>query len=837
MKPTDPRSDTAAKTTATNGDEPAKDKEQTGAVPTKDKEQTGAAPVRGEDKSTATVKPDQAARTEASKQADVKAEPTTSAAAKATAPVTAAPARPEEKAAVRPAAPVEEKKSAIAPKAEKRGSAAPAAEDSALGAPKDDAKARGVAPRLEERPGVAAPKAEEQAGPALVPGAGKKRVIPEQEGRARVIIENVRPCVDCGRFAIKRTVGETVVVEADAFTDGHDMIRCLLLYRKETASEWIELPMTALGNDGWRASFVVSELGRYVYTVTAWVDHFLTWRYDLGRRTDVADIALALRIGSALVKEAAERASGAARTQLEEHAQVLARATPEEGKRIGADPLLGELMGRYPDRRLATTCAPALPVHVDRERARFSTWYELFPRSCVSEGGKHGTFESCEKRLPYVAQMGFDVLYLPPIHPIGATFRKGKNNALVAQPDDVGSPWAIGAADGGHKAVHRELGTLESFRRFMAKARELGIEIAMDIAFQCAPDHPYVKQHPTWFRWRPDGTVQYAENPPKKYQDIYPFDFESEDWEPLWEELRSVFLFWIEQGVRIFRVDNPHTKPFAMWEWLIGSVQREHPDTIFLAEAFTRPKIMHRLAKLGYTQSYTYFAWRNTKQELTDYFTELTQSHAREYFRPNLWPNTPDILTEFLQFGGRPAFMLRVALAATLGASYGIYGPAYELLEHVPRDPGSEEYLHSEKYQIRVWDLKRPESLREYVTLLNRIRKENPALQSDWSLRFHRAENDAMLCYSKSTEDSSNVIVVVANLDPHHVQSGWVELDLEPLELESAKPYQVHDLLSGAHYLWQGRRNFVQLDPKSSPVHVFRVRRKVRTERDFDYFL
>jgi starch synthase (maltosyl-transferring) len=461
----------------------------------------------------------------------------------------------------------------------------------------------------------------------------------------------------------------------------------------------------------------------------------------------------------------------------------------------------------------------------------------MFPRSCTADVRRHGTFADCEKRLPYIAEMGFDVLYLPPIHPIGVAFRKGRNNALSAGPEEPGSPWAIGAAAGGHKSVHPELGTLDDFRRFVKKAKDHGIELALDIAFQCAPDHPYVKQHPTWFRWRPDGTVQYAENPPKKYQDIYPFDFETEDWKALWQELKSIFDFWIEQGVSIFRVDNPHTKPFPMWEWLIGEIKHAHPEVIFLAEAFTRPKIMHRLAKLGYTQSYTYFAWRNTKHELTEYFTELALADSREYFRPNLWPNTPDILTEFLQFGGRPAFMLRVALAATLGASYGIYGPAYELLEHVPRDQGSEEYLNSEKYEVRTWDVERPDSLRHFIARLNAIRRENPALQSDWSLRFHQVDNDSMICFSKTSGDKKNVVLIVANLDPHHTQSGWVDLSLSGLEFETDRPYQVHDLLSDARYLWHGSRNFVQLDPNSTPVHIFRLRRKVRTEQDFDYFL
>ena len=659
-----------------------------------------------------------------------------------------------------------------------------------------------------------------------------------EEGRHRVVIERVRPQVDGGRFAIKRTVGETVTVEADVFADGHDVIRCLLLFRPENSRIWREVPMQPMGNDLWRAGFAVSELGRYAYSVTAWVEPFVTWHHDLARRVDVQDIEVALKVGAALVMEAANHATGVPRAQLKEFAEALQAAqTPEEGKRIGADPDLMELMSRHAERRFPTTYEITLSVIVEPVRARFSSWYEMFPRSCTSEAGGHGTFKDCESRLPYVAGMGFDVLYLPPIHPVGMKFRKGPNNALIAAAEDPGSPWAIGAPEGGHKAVHGQIGTLDEFREFVAKARDQGIEVALDIAFQCSPDHPYVKKHPSWFRWRPDGTVQFAENPPKKYQDIYPFDFETEDWRELWDELKSIFLFWIEQGVRIFRVDNPHTKPFPMWEWLIGGVKAEHPDIIFLAEAFTRPKIMHRLAKLGYSQSYTYFAWRNTKHELTEYFTELSQSVSREYFRPNVWPNTPDILTEFLQFGGRPAFMLRVALAATLSASYGIYGPAFELLEHAAREPGSEEYLNSEKYEIRAWDLDRPDSLRDYIARLNRIRKENVALQSDWGLRLHFVDNDDLICYSKSTEDMSNVIVVVANLDPHHVQSGWVELPLPSLDLKAEAPYQVHDLLSGAHYLWHGARNFVQLDPKSGPVHVFRVRRKVRSERDFDYFM
>jgi starch synthase (maltosyl-transferring) len=654
-----------------------------------------------------------------------------------------------------------------------------------------------------------------------------------ESGRQRVVIEGVEPQIDCGRFPIKRTVGETVVVEADAFTDGHDAITVLLLWRPESQAEWHEAAMEPLGNDRWRAEFTPTEQGRWLYTVTAWVDRFKTWRRDLQKRVDaVQDVAVDLLVGAGLVREASERAEDRILAGLAEELET--GKDPEARLRLALDDELAQLMDRSADRRFASVYHAELAVVVDRERARFSSWYEFFPRSCGPEG-RHGTFRDCEARLRYVAEMGFDVVYLPPIHPVGTAFRKGKNNALTAEPDDVGSPWAIGSGEGGHKAIHPELGTEEDFRRFLGKARDLGIEIALDVAFQVSPDHPYAREHEEWFRKRPDGTIQYAENPPKKYQDIYPFDFETDAWNPLWQELKSVFDHWIGFGVKIFRVDNPHTKPFPFWEWAITEIKREHPDVLFLSEAFTRPKIMYRLAKLGFTQSYNYFPWRNRRWELEEYFTELTQTKVREFFRPNLWPNTPDILTEPLQIGGRPAFMARLILAATLGASYGIYGPAFELMEHKPRERGSEEYLDSEKYQIRQWDLERPDSLRELIALVNRIRRENPALQLDRSLRFHPSDNDQMLCYSKAAGD--NVIVVAVNLDPHHVQAAWVELKLEELGLERDQPFQVHDLLTGARYLWHGSRNFVRLDPQQVPAHVFRVRRHVRTERDFDYFL
>jgi starch synthase (maltosyl-transferring) len=474
---------------------------------------------------------------------------------------------------------------------------------------------------------------------------------------------------------------------------------------------------------------------------------------------------------------------------------------------------------------------------VERDKARFSTWYEMFPRSCAPVPGQHGTLADCEARLPYIAQMGFDVLYLPPLHPIGTVHRKGRNNAVVAAAHDPGSPWAIGAAAGGHKAVHPQLGTLEDLRRLVTRAHEYGIEVALDIAFQCAPDHPYVQEHPEWFRWRPDGTVQYAENPPKKYEDIYPFDFDTPHWQALWEELKSVLDFWIEHGVRIFRVDNPHTKPLRFWEWLIGAVQATHPEVIFLAEAFTRPKIQYELAKRGFTQSYTYFAWRHTKEELSGYFTELTRTTVREYFRPNLWPNTPDILTEYLQHGGRPAFMIRLVLAATLGASYGIYGPAFELGEHLPREEGSEEYLDSEKYELRHWDLEKPDSLRDFIARVNRIRRDNPALQSNQGLQFHPVDNPELLCFSKYNAEHANAILVVVNLSPYHAHSGWVELQLDALGLDARQPYQMHDELSNARYLWHGTRNYLEIDPQVVPAHIFRIRHRLRSERDFEYFL
>ncbi len=668
--------------------------------------------------------------------------------------------------------------------------------------------------------------------------------------RKRVVIEGVQPQIEGGRYAIKRTVGETIVVEADAFSDGHDVISCALLYRPKHVDTWDEVPMEPmLGKytngeqavDRWRAEFVVTQQGKYYYTILGWVDHFKTWRRDLQKRVDAGqDVSVDLLIGARIVQEASERAADDNDAEwLRSWAGVLRKEGDMQHRvQVAMDEQLELYMNRHPDRRFATMYEKELIVTVDRERARFSTWYEMFPRSCASKPGRHGTFKDCEARLPYVAEMGFDVLYFPPIHPIGRSFRKGKNNSLQAEPDDCGSPWAIGAAEGGHKSIHPELGTLEDFRNLVKRAREeYNIEIALDIAFQCSPDHPYVQEHPEWFYQRPDGTIQYAENPPKKYQDIYPFFFETDNWLGLWKELKSIFLFWIEQGVLIFRVDNPHTKSFRFWEWVIEEIKEQYPNVIFLAEAFTHPKIMYNLAKLGFTQSYTYFAWRNTKLDLTNYMTTLTRSEVREIFRPNFWPNTPDILNEYLQTGRRPAFMIRFILAATLTASYGIYGPPFELCINTPVKPGSEEYLDSEKYQIRNWELKAPHSLRYLIAQVNRIRRENPALQSDWNIVFHPTDNEQIICYSKHTDDLKNIIVVTVNLDPYHTHSAWVDMDVEILGLDEKKPYQMHDLLDDARYFWSGSRNYVQLNPHHVPSHIFCIRKHVRSERDFDYYM
>jgi starch synthase (maltosyl-transferring) len=661
----------------------------------------------------------------------------------------------------------------------------------------------------------------------------------EGDGRSRVIIEKVTPEINAGRFPIKRTPGESVLLEADIFADGHEVLSAAVKFRGPGKRDWEETPLEPLVNDRWRGEFVVSEIGIYTYTLEAWIDHFQTWRRDLEKKFKAGvNLTTEFLTGAQMLEAAATKAK---KPDAHELRAAAANIHPDDPipvpskVAIALSSRLADLMGQYSAREFPAAYERELQVIVDPVRARFGAWYEMFPRSCSPVRGKHGTFQNCEAMLPRIAKMGFDVLYLPPVHPVGKAYRKGPNNRLAAGPEDPGSPWAIGSEEGGHKSIHPQLGTLDDFRRLVTKARESNIHVALDIAFQCSPDHPYVREHKDWFRIRPDGSIQYAENPPKRYQDIYPINFESPDWKNLWAELRSVFQFWIDQGVHIFRVDNPHTKSFHFWEWCISSLKSQHPELIFLSEAFTRPKVMYYLAKLGFTQSYNYFPWRNTKRELIEYFTELTQAEVKEYFRPNLWPNTPDILTQFLQYGGRPAFVIRYLLAATLGASYGIYGPAFELCEHKPRETGSEEYLDSEKYQLRHWDLENPGNLTDLITRVNRIRRENPALQSNESLQFHATDNEQVIAYSKSTAD--NLVLVILNLDPYHVQRGWVKLALDRWGIGGTETYQLHDLLTDARFLWSGANNFIELDPTFAPAHILVVKRYVRTERDFDYFI
>ncbi|WP_114209608.1 maltotransferase domain-containing protein [Acidisarcina polymorpha] len=644
-------------------------------------------------------------------------------------------------------------------------------------------------------------------------------------GYKRVVIEGVTPEVDSGRFPIKRVLEDVVTIEADVFADGHDLVAARLLFKREDATEWQSVYMTALGNDRWRGEFPVSEIGRYVYTVAGAIDRFGTWRSDLTKRIAAGqDVAIELLHGALILDHFAGLATGVEAARLTAWADVLRTQSTEESSRVLAisDEVLA-LVRKYPDKAFETNYDRELAIVVEREKARFSSWYELFPRSQGPSATVHGTFADCEARLPYVAELGFDVLYFPPIHPIGRAFRKGKNNTTTAEPGDVGSPWAIGAKEGGHTAILSDLGTLADFKHLLAKAKEFGLEIALDIAFQASPDHPWVTEHPTWFKHRADGTIQYAENPPKKYQDIYPLDFESRDWTGLWDALRDVFLYWAEQGVRIFRVDNPHTKAFPFWGWAIPEIKREYPDALFLSEAFTRPRVSQRLAKVGFTQAYTYFTWRNTKQELTEYLEELNEYPLKEYFWPNFWPNTPDILPVSLQSGGEPAFLARLVMAATMTSNYGIYGAAFELMESVPFKPGSEEYLNSEKYEIKHWDLDSPVSLKNYIAQVNAIRRENKALQANDGLGFHPTDNPYLLSYSKSTKDGLNRILVVVNLDPTRVQSGFVTLDLAALGLKDDQSFVVHDLLTDRRYSWSGQRNYVELRPAELPAHIFRI--------------
>jgi starch synthase (maltosyl-transferring) len=673
-------------------------------------------------------------------------------------------------------------------------------------------KASGLATREKRATRTAVTPAPETSPPSL------------ESQRRRVVVEGVRPQVDAGRFPVKRVAGERVTVSADIFADGHDELSAVLLYRPAGDGAWREEPMAPTTNDRWQATFSVDSIGRYEYTLEGWVDRFASWRRDLGKKADAGqDVASELLEGSELIRETVRRVPDSP-AELSARADQLADAATPMAVRVasarGED--LARLMAAYPDRSTASRFDRVLEVLVERERARFGAWYEMFPRSAGTDPGRSATFAEAAARLPYVQSMGFDVLYLPPIHPIGRSFRKGPNNSLTPAPGDPGSPWAIGSEEGGHMAVEPGLGTIEDFDRFVDAAARHGLEIALDIAIQASPDHPYVREHPEWFRHRPDGTIKYAENPPKKYQDIYPINFESAEWPALWQELKRIFEFWIGHGVRIFRVDNPHTKPFRFWEWALTEIHREHPDTIFLAEAFTRPKVMRYLAKCGFSQSYSYFTWRTTAEELTEYFTELTQTEVREYMRPNLFANTPDILHEYLQHGGRPAFEIRLILAATLGASYGIYS-GYELSENVPLKEGSEEYLDSEKYQIRPRNFDQPDSLAGLIRRVNAARRAHPSLQHDHGLAFHPTDNPELLCYSKRSVDGTDLILMVVNVDPFRMQHGYIQLPFEDWGVSADDTLEVQDLLSGERYYWRGTRNYVRLEPGSRVAHILHV--------------
>ncbi|GAB3332067.1 alpha-1,4-glucan--maltose-1-phosphate maltosyltransferase [Larkinella ripae] len=648
------------------------------------------------------------------------------------------------------------------------------------------------------------------------------------DGQRRVVIERVSPELDAGRFPIKAVPGDPLAVEADIFLDGHDKLAARLLFRHTDDPDWSEVPMVFINNDRWGASFSIEKPGVYRYTVEGWVDHIASWQHEVHLKVAAGQrITSELKAGAVYVDGMAQRAEGDDQATLVWLAGLL-REGAEEYNEIQYGQALEfvhsdsftDLFKRYPERNHPARYARELVVDVDRPKAGFSTWYCLFPRSASPEPGQHGTFRDVERLLPRLESLGFDVLYLPPIHPIGNAFRKGKNNNVVAQPGEPGVPYGIGSELGGHTAIHPELGTLDDFKHLIAIARNHGMEVAMDLAIQVSPDHPWASDHPEWFKKRPDGTIQYAENPPKKYQDIYPVYFETDDWQSLWLEMKETMLTWASWGVRIIRVDNPHTKPFQFWEWLISEVKKQYPDLIFLSEAFTKPKVMQQLAKRGFAQSYTYFTWRNSKHELQEYLTELTQSEMKYYYRPNFWPTTHDINPHVLQSGHEPQFLIRFLLAATLSSNYGIYGPSYELMEHIPF-PGKEEYLDSEKYEIRHWDWGRTNRLTYLIGLVNRIRRENPALQSTNNLTFCRIDDDALMAYLKVTD--SNRLLMVINTDAYNRRAAMVQVPTWQLGIGDDQEYTVHDLLTGAYYTWKGQWNYVELDPYLLPMHLLKI--------------
>ena len=638
------------------------------------------------------------------------------------------------------------------------------------------------------------------------------------EDASRPALVGLSPCADEGRWPVRRFFGDEMTVQADLITEGHERIAAELLVRHEDDEEETALPMTLRYNDEYLASWTLDRLGMWFFRVRAWADPFTTWRDQFTRRVETGDpeVASELLVGAGFLKRAAQSAHGKDRNALLRYARAM-----EAGNAEAALEEEVVALARAYDPRPGRIESASYAVQADPVLARFAAWYEFFPRSApCGKRRPHATLDDAAKLLPRIRELGFDVVYLPPVHPIGHTHRKGKDNSPIAQPGDPGSPWAIGAEAGGHKAVHPDLGGLDAFDRFVAKARQCDLHVAIDIAFQASPDHPWVREHPDWFLHRPDGSIRYAENPPKKYQDVYPLNFLSQDREGLWNELKSVFEFWIDRGVRVFRVDNPHTKPFAFWAWCLGALRRRHPDLIFLSEAFTRPKIMYELAKLGFNNSYTYFAWRNTKEELVGYCQELYASEVGEFFRPNFWPNTPDILNEYLVQGGRPAHIVRLALAATLSSAYGVYGPPFEHVD-AAQHPDREEYANNEKYEIRTWNWNDPDSLQPFMQRLNRIRRENPALQHMRNLRFHDTDNPQLLAYSKRFGE--NRIVLLVNLDPHGAQQGWLSLSPGDLGLPENEGWTMRDLLAEELAAWHGAMHYVRLDPRKTPVRIFRA--------------
>ena len=657
------------------------------------------------------------------------------------------------------------------------------------------------------------------------PSDGTKKSGPSGYADA-VVIGNVSPQVDGGRYPVKRVVGELLRVEADLFKDGHDVIAARLCWRRTGRRRRHESPMWPLENDRWAGECTIPDPGDHRFEILVWMDEFLTWRHDFHRRVEGGQESLAteLREGELLMLENAERARKAKApgdaADIEAIAARLAAAEPAEVLAICEEPATVALMAQHTNLELATMSEP-FSVHVERPTARFSAWYEFFPRSAHGDGVTHATFRDCLPRIEDAREMGFDVIYLPPIHPIGETFRKGRNNTVTCEPGDVGSPWAIGAKSGGHYSVEPALGTIEDFEWLVKETRKRGMEMAIDFAINCSPDHPYVRDHPEWFFHRPDGTIKYAENPPKKYQDIYPLNFHCEGWEALWGEMVKVVQFWVDRGIRIFRVDNPHTKPVSFWEYLIAEIRKTAPDTLFLAEAFTRPRMMEMLGKIGFSQSYTYFTWRETRDELIEYANELTQGEMRDYYRANFWPNTPDILPYHLQHASPAAFKLRATLAATLSTSWGIYS-GYELCENQPL-PGREEYLDSEKYQLTARDWDAPGNIKAFIGRLNRIRREQPALQEYANLRFLAADNDRIVAYQKFTDDGSDRVLVIVNLDPHETQESTLHLPLDEFGIEQDAPFAVEDLIYGEIYHWRGPSNFISLDPRSKPVHILKL--------------